>query len=252
MRILVVAATAMEVAPIVRRLGCANPATLQRECPAEAPAARRPRVTRHEYAGHGVDVLLTGIGMVATAAWCSRALAETRYDLALNLGVCGSFDRALEPGCVVHVVSDRLAELGAEDGDAFLSLDELELPGEPVDPAEPETDPWKGRSLARAELVNVAPPSNAALTRLPVVRGITVNTAHGNERSIAAVVRRFQPQVESMEGAAFMYACLIHDLPFAQVRAVSNIVERRNRQAWRVADAISALSTVAMTLVDTL
>jgi len=106
--------------------------------------------------------------------------------------------------------------------------------------------------LARAELVNVAPPSNAALTRLPAVRGITVNTAHGNERSIAAVVRRFQPQVESMEGAAFMYACLIHDLPFAQVRAVSNIVERRNRQAWRVADAISALSTVAMTLVDTL
>ena len=211
MRILVVAATAMEVAPIVRRLGCANPATLQRECPAEAPAARRPRVTRHEYAGHGVDVLLTGIGMVATAAWCSRALAETRYDLALNLGVCGSFDRALEPGCVVHVVSDRLAEL-----------------------------------------VNVAPPSNAALTRLPAVRGITVNTAHGNERSIAAVVRRFQPQVESMEGAAFMYACLIHDLPFAQVRAVSNIVARRNRQAWRVADAISALSTVAMTLVDTL
>ena len=32
-----------------------------------------------------------------------------------------------------------------------------------------------------------------------------------------------------MEGAAFMYACLIQGVPFAQVRAVSNIVERRNR-----------------------
>jgi futalosine hydrolase len=199
-----------------------------------------------------VDVLITEIGMVATAAWCSRALAETPYDLALNLGVCGSFDRALEPGCVVHVVADRVAELGAEDGEAFLSLDQLELPGEPVDPAEPENPAWKGRRMARAELVNVVPPSNAALTRLPAVRGITVNTVHGNERSIAAVVRRFQPQVESMEGAAFMYACLIHELPFAQVRAVSNIVERRNRQAWRMADAIGALSTVAVNIVDTL
>jgi futalosine hydrolase len=209
-------------------------------------------MTHYEHAGHDVDVLLTGIGMVATAAWCSRALAETPYDLALNVGVCGSFDRALEPGCVVHVVSDRLAELGAEDGDGFLSIDELELPRESVDLAELGNDPWDGPSLACAELVNVAPPSNAALTRLPAVRGITVNTVHGNERSIAAVVRRFQPQVESMEGAAFTYACLIRALPFAQVRAVSNIVERRNRQAWRMADAIRALSGVAMTILDTL
>jgi futalosine hydrolase len=239
MRILVVAATTMEVAPIVARLGGANPATLQAQPgrPAGAPAARRARMTHYEHAGHGVDVLVTGIGMVATAAWCSRALAETPYDLALNVGVCGSFDRALEPGCVVHVVSDRLAELGAEDGDGLLTLDELELPMEPVD---------------SAELVNVAPPSNAALTRLPAVRGITVNTVHGNERSIAGVVQRFQPQVESMEGAAFTYACLIHELPFAQVRAVSNFVERRNRQVWRMADAIHALSAVVVTILDSL
>ena len=37
-------------------------------------------------------MLTTGVGMVATAAWCSRALAESSYDLALNFGVCGSFD----------------------------------------------------------------------------------------------------------------------------------------------------------------
>ena len=62
--------------------------------------------------------------MVATAAWCSAVMAsQPPFDLALNFGVCGSFDRALEPGCVVHVVSDRLPELGAEDGDSFLPID---------------------------------------------------------------------------------------------------------------------------------
>jgi futalosine hydrolase len=178
-----------------------------------------------------VDFLITGVGMVATAAQTSRALARTRYHLALNVGVCGSFDRALTPGSVVHVVSDRIAELGAEDGDAFLTLDELALPGEPV-------------------FVNAAPPANAALMQLPAVSGITVNTVHGNERSIEAVVRRFAPQVESMEGAAFMYACLINGVPFAQVRAVSNIVEKRNREAWQIGEAIASLGRAALSILE--
>jgi futalosine hydrolase len=79
---------------------------------------------------HTIETLITGVGMVATAAACSRALAGGRFDLALNFGVCGSFDRALGPGAVVHVVSDRIAELGAEDGDVFLSLADLDLPGQ--------------------------------------------------------------------------------------------------------------------------
>jgi futalosine hydrolase len=178
-------------------------------------------------------VLITGVGMVATAAQVARRLAGGPYDVALNLGVCGSFDPALGPGTVVHVVSDRLAELGAEDGDAFLTLRDLKLEGD-------------------AEVVNDAPPPNAALRALPAVRGITVNTVHGNERTIDAVVRRCQPQVESMEGAAFMYACALSGVPFAQVRAVSNVVERRNRAAWRLDDAVRNLCAAALPVIETL
>jgi futalosine hydrolase len=169
--------------------------------------------------------------MVATAARTARALAYSQYGLALNLGVCGSFDRGLALGCVVHVVSDRIAELGAEDGDRFLTVEELLLP-------------------ADHQFVNAAPPASEALRRLPVVSGITVNTVHGNERSIAAVVRRFKPQVESMEGAAFMYSCLVHGIPFAQVRAVSNVVERRNRDAWKMSEAIANLNSVALQILE--
>jgi futalosine hydrolase len=169
--------------------------------------------------------------MVATAAWTSRALASVRYDLALNLGVCGSFDPALPPGSVVHVVEDRIAELGAEDGAAFLTLDELHLPGTDV-------------------FANAAPPANPALDALPRATAITVNTVHGNEQSIAAVVRRFAPQVESMEGAAFMCSCLIEAVPFAQVRGVSNVVEKRNREAWNIAEAIGSVSRAALNILQ--
>jgi futalosine hydrolase len=77
-----------------------------------------------------------------------------------------------------------------------------------------------------------------------------VNTVHGSDRSIGAVVDRCAPQVESMEGAAFMFACQIHGLPFAQVRSVSNIVERRNRRGWKIVEAIASLNDAAIAIVE--
>lgn len=182
---------------------------------------------------HQVELLTTGVGMVATAARCARALAAGTVDCALNLGICGSFDPALPPGTVVHVVRDRLAELGVEDGETFRTLAEIGLADESL-------------------VVNHAPPASVRLAALPAVSGITVNTVHGHPATINAVVRRWQPQVETMEGAAFMYACALSGVPYAQVRAVSNVVERRNRAAWRVKEAIDALGDEALALLDSL
>ena len=197
---------------------------------AEVPPAARSHA--------GVRILVTGVGMVATAAWCTRALMQAPYDLALNVGVCGSFNAAHRPGAVVHVTADRIAELGAQDGDAFLTAHDLQLLGE-------NEAPFHGGLL-----VNRQPPAIAPLLSLPSVTGITVNTVHGDTAAIARVVERFNPDVETMEGAAFMYACLAHGVPFAQVRAVSNIVERRNRAAWKLPEAIQALSAVSAAILE--
>jgi futalosine hydrolase len=74
---------------------------------------------------------------------------------------------------------------------------------------------------------------------------ITVNTVHGNEPSIKKLADRLQPQLESMEGAAFFYACRQADVPCLQIRAVSNYVEKRNRDAWRIELAIKNLNSFA-------
>jgi futalosine hydrolase len=226
MRVLVVAATAAEIGPFLAGVGEGSDAG--------------PRTTTRTFARGQLDALITGVGMVATAAWCARALAQQRYDLALNFGVCGSFDPALGPPTVVHVRSDRIAELGAEDGEEFVTAQELELLKQDEFP------------FTAGRLVNASPPPSAALSGLPSVDAITVNTVHGDAKSVADISRRFHPQVESMEGAAFMYACLIQRVAFAQVRAVSNIVERRNRAAWKLPDAIRRLTDVAMDIVGAL
>jgi futalosine hydrolase len=203
MKTLVVAATAAEIGPI------------------------EPTLRGHR----DIEVLITGVGMVATAAHCSRRLAERKYAFVLNLGLCGSFDPSLPEGTVVHVVSDRLSELGAEDGDRFLAIESLPLPTDHV-------------------VENPAVPQNAALAAVPTVSGITVNTVHGDPATIAEVVARCRPQVESMEGAAFMYSCRLAGVPYAQVRAVSNLVARRNRASWKISEAVDALAAVARAILQ--
>jgi futalosine hydrolase len=239
-RILLVAATAAEIGPVTAGL---RPSTRSRSAGPSTPlrslgAGRE--ITTHLIVNHEVDVLVTGVGMVATATWCAYALGRERYDVALNLGVCGSFDRALPPGAVVHVVTDRLSELGAEDVDGFLSIHQLHL----LDENEPP--------FTEGRLVNPVPPASATLAGLPAVNGITVNTVHGCDQSIARVTERFAPHVESMEGAAFMYACLAVGQPFAQIRAVSNVVERRNREAWKLAEAVANLGAVSLHMLGEL
>jgi futalosine hydrolase len=185
-----------------------------------------------------VDTLVTGVGMVATAAHLARTLATSTPDLVLNVGVCGAFDRALTPGTVVNVVTDGLSEFGVEDGPVFVPADAVGL----IAPNDPP--------YTAGRLVNPFHIAIAALAALPRVDGITVNTVHGDDASIAAVMARCQPQVESMEGAAFMYACLLAGVRFAQVRSVSNVVERRNRDAWQLDEALHSLGRVTRAIVE--
>src|SRR5262245_13991431 len=105
MRILVVAATDAEIAPVVSALGTAS--------------GRTPWASTYKLGDVDIYGMVTGVGMVATTAWTTRALCEGRHDFALNVGLCGTLDPAIALGTVVHVVSDRLVEMGAEDGDRF-------------------------------------------------------------------------------------------------------------------------------------
>jgi futalosine hydrolase len=222
MHVLLVAATYFEIAPLI--------ASLQFKCDASQ------RLKTYRSGNVDIDVLLTGVGIAATSAWTARTLATAKYDLAINAGVCGTFDNNLEIGQVVQVNSDFFPELGAEDGDAFLSIHELQLLGENEAPFQ------RSRLFATA-------PAFPQLKTFPQVNGITVNKVHGNAVSIEAVKNRWHPQTESMEGAAFFYACLTVSQPCIQLRAVSNRVERRNRDTWNLPLAIRNLNDTLAALL---
>ena len=160
--------------------------------------------------------------MVATAYYCGKIINDS-YDLALNVGICGSFNTNLEIGAVVNIIQDHFSELGVEDGQQFLTSKEIGLD-------------------AKIEMYNETIISNNKLDEIPKVCGITVNTVHGNEKSIEKVFGKFHPNTESMEGAAFMFVCENEGIPYAQIRGVSNFGEKRNKENWNIPLAIENVS----------
>ncbi|RFZ93048.1 futalosine hydrolase [Mucilaginibacter conchicola] len=177
-------------------------------------------------------LLITGVGMVATAYALGRELATNQYDLAINLGIAGSFDRNIALGDVVEITEDNLAELGAEDDEKFLPIAEMGFGKSAF-----------GATKPLEELVDLG---------LKKCSAVTVNTVHGNEASIQKLQQRLKIQIESMEGAAFFYACSEAKVACIQVRSVSNYVEKRNRDAWQIGPAIKNLNEIAIKLLDAL
>ena len=90
------------------------------------------------------------------------------------------------------------------------------------------------------------------LSKLTAVKGITVNTTHGTISSINKVRDLFNPQVESMEGAAFLYACLAESVNCFQIRTISNKVEKRNKDNWDIPLAINHLCKTGIEIIDSL
>lgn len=209
MHILLVTATAFEAAWLHGQLGdgLSSPEGIQ-------------------VAGHRVRHIATGIGMVNTAWALGQAFALEKPDLAVNFGIAGSFPGGPALEEVVEVVADAYPEIGAESPEGWLGLEAMgfahfQLEGQPV-----------------YNRVANPLPSKAGLRQC---RGITVNTVSGIQPTIDARLAQWQPEVETMEGAAFFQACLLAGVPFQAFRAISNRVEPRNRAAWRLKEAVEAV-----------
>ncbi|MEU1827479.1 futalosine hydrolase [Streptomyces abikoensis] len=177
------------------------------------------------------DVLAAGVGPAAAAAGAATALtaaalAGDPYDLVVSAGIAGGFAPAAPVGALV--VSDALvaADLGAQSGDGgFLSVTELGF----------------GSHTHRApeELVRAVAGATGA------VRGavLTVSTATGTaERAGELAVRHPGAVAEGMEGFGVAEAAAAHGVPVLELRAVSNEVGPRDKGAWRIGEALRALT----------
>ena len=220
MKILVVAATAFEIAPLIAYLK------------AEFEEKEAYHFQKEEFQ---IATLITGVGLTHTAFAVAKVLAFRKYDLLINAGIAGAFNRAIAIGEVVEVVSDRFADLGVEEATgAFSDVFELGLMTADQFP------------FSEGKLENPTPGNF-----LKPAEGLSVNKVHGFAPTIAAIEKRYPVvAIETMEGAAFFYTCLMEKQAFLAIRAISNYVEPRNRENWNIPLAIENLNRVLIEMIQ--
>jgi len=87
---------------------------------------------------------------------------------------------------------------------------------------------------------------------LKQVKAITVNTGTGSEYTRSKLIKKFNPDIETMEGATFFYICCLESIPFLALRAISNKVELRNKRNWNIPLALNNLSEKLIDVLLTL
>ena len=183
-----------------------------------------------------LDYLVTGVGPTATALALGAYLARgPRPDYCLQLGIGGSYDLDLPLASLVRIKTETWGDLGATDAQGqHLSLVDLGL-------------------LPSEQALWTAPPPFAGQD-LPSLHGLTVHNSSGEVQQIAQRRAKFpHAQIESMEGAAFFQTCAYFGLErYLQIRAVSNYVEPRCRENWRIPQALQALRVGLEALIKAL
>jgi futalosine hydrolase len=188
----------------------------------DAIAAMLPR-------GCPVDLLVGGVGPAAAAAATSAALDGV--DLVLSAGIGGGF-APLVAGDIAVAAAIVFADLGAETADGFVPASELGLGGEHYS---------VGAKLA----VELADRAGGHVGTV-----LTVATVTGTAASADRLRERFPDAVaEGMEGAGVAAAAVLHGVAFGEIRAISNVVGPRDRDAWQLGDALAALGRAIAAVV---
>jgi futalosine hydrolase len=195
-------------------------------------ATKLPRLER-------AVVVVSGIGSVNAALATQTGILEHDPEFVLSVGIGGAYPSGgLKPGDAAVASSAIYAGLGAMDGNEFLNLERLGFPLLERDgltvfgtlPAAPQSAAFARAAFAEAAHASLGP-------------FLTLETVTGSARVAAALEARIPGAlVEGMEGAGVAHAAALHSVPFLEVRGVSNMVGGRDRSAWKIPEALAALS----------
>ena len=172
------------------------------------------------------DVIAAGVGPAAAAAGTATALGRGSYGLVVSAGIGGGFAGTAPVGAVAVAEAIVAADLGAQTADGFVPVAQL--------------------GFGTSEHRPPAALSRAVATALGAAYGpvLTVSTVTGTAERAAELIRRHPGAVaEAMEGFGVAEAAAAVGVPVLEIRTVSNAVGPRDRAAWRIGEALAALTT---------
>jgi len=218
MRVIITAATNGEWMPSFQKIN-----------PAYAGTNKRFSVGFHE----------SGVGLLASSVSLMKMFVQETPSLIIQVGIAGCFDKKVPLGKVFAVKDDFAGDIGVMENKVWKDLFDLKLD-------KPNDAPYEKKSLPNPWL------SQYNLLKLPTKKGVTVSTISTDKNKIDLYSGRYKATLESMEGAALHYIGRDLNIPFIQIRAVSNYVGERNKAKWNMQEAIYNLNETLLQYLDAL
>ena len=175
-----------------------------------------------------IDVLITGIGLTASTYSLTKQLSIKRPDLIIQAGVGGCFDTTIQLGSVLAIKQEAIADQSVIELDKLKTLFHLKLVPQNQYPFS------KGWLVNKSEVLKKI--------KLKKVIGVSTNEITTSKQKVKFYKETFNPVVESMEGAALHYVCLMEKIPFLQIRSISNYIGERNKKNWNMKESIINLN----------
>ncbi len=188
-----------------------------------------------ELNGNKIQFLVTGVGMLHTSYFLTKTLSVAKPHLVLNVGIAGSFRKEFQLGSVYKINKQILGDLGVEEADqTFTDVFDMELMS--------DSFPFKAKSILNESI--------EAFNFLPSASCLTVNKVHGSTQSINLIQKKYDVDLEVMEGAAVAFVCAQEKVNYIELRSVSNYVESRNKDNWNIPLAIEQLNKSLIEIVN--
>jgi len=185
-----------------------------------------------------IDVLITGVGAPSAIYFLQKRVQQKDYDLIIQAGIAGSFNSGMALGETFLVKQDCFADIGIEEKGNYTPVFKTELSGK-------DELHFEGGWLINTHAYLKHP-------GLPAVKAITVNKLSDSELQKQQYITAFDADIETMEGAALHYVCLQENIPFLQIRSISNYVGERDKTKWKLQEAIENLNAALSRLINKL
>lgn len=176
-----------------------------------------------------LQFVITGIGILSSTYQLQKAVGLFKPDLVLQVGIAGCFDSNLPLGMVLAIKDEAHGDLGVEEKGVFRDVFDLSL-------VKTDAAPFQNKRLNNPHL------ERFNLLAWPTVSSVTVNEISTRTDRIEQLVQQYGAVVESMEGAALHYVCLQENIPFLQIRSLSNYIGERDKRKWQLVQAITNLN----------
>lgn len=196
----------------------------------------------------GCAVVLSAGGMGKVNAAHATTLLLTRYapEALVIFGIGGAYPAS---GAVIGDVALAREEIAGDEGvltaDGFKDTEHIGIPL---------------LKTAASTIFNVYRPSERLLAmaqrslaaKAPrVLSGsfVTLSTCTGTRSRAAEIESRYRGLCENMEGAAAAHVAACHDVPWLEVRGISNLVEDRDMAKWDIPGAAEAVQRAVLDIL---